>query len=640
MRFDLKTLNEKQLEAVQWNKGPLLVLAGPGSGKTRVLTYRIARLLDDSLGERFRILGLTFTNKAAAEMKTRLGALLNTGKERALLTTFHSFAADVLRQHGHHIGLRPDFTILVEQSEREAVATEAMQKLSEDVVDTISGAATTMPALDKMLTECSNMQELSLLHGTDQRQSFLSQLFNAYRAELIAQNHLDFASLLGMAVELLEKRPAIAKQLQRIYRYVCVDEFQDTNAMQFRLLCLLVPAQSANLFVVADDDQLIYQWNGANPKRLQDIIQRFSMSTLQLPENYRCPPVVIELANNLIVNNIDRSAGKERLKAHKKPTNDSHLRVFHFQDFSQEVTSVVSELKQISPQDRFQYVVLGRSKKLLDAVIDECTKQNVPAYIAVRKSQFISAPISWLHAVLRLANARQDREQLRKVCKAFYSLDGSDIRVESVIAASTFHGGDYLRGWLEVVLSQESVKDSSRVFLEQAKSTLLDRVDHWTFIDAAFAWLDTLQNHPPEVDTAIDEYQQEKDVWKSLQHEIIEQYGKSEVSLHSLLQELDLRSKEAPAPKNAVRCLTIHSSKGLEFKRVYLIGLVEGHLPSWAATKKGDDSFEMREERRNCFVAITRVEEVLTLTYSDCYFGYQKDPSRFLSEMGISVSNT
>lgn len=134
-------MNENQLNAVSWNDGPLLVLAGPGSGKTRVLTYRIARILDESPGERFKILGITFTNKAAAEMRTRLDVLLKTGKERALLTTFHSFAAEILRQHGHHIGLRPDFTILVEQADREAVVGEALQSLSEEISDTISGAA-------------------------------------------------------------------------------------------------------------------------------------------------------------------------------------------------------------------------------------------------------------------------------------------------------------------------------------------------------------------------------------------------------------------------------------------------------------------------------------------------------------------
>ncbi len=374
MSIDLTTLNEKQLEAVQWNDGPLLVLAGPGSGKTRVLTYRIARLLNDTSGERFRILGVTFTNKAAGEMRTRLAGLLKTGRDRALLTTFHSFAAEVLRQHGHHIGLRPDFTILVEQADREAVATEAMRMLSDEVAETISGAANVLPVIDKMLAECSNPKELAERLGAHQHKEFLTQMFNAYRVELIKGNHLDFASLIGLAVQLLEERPAIAKQFQRVYRYVCVDEFQDTNETQFRLLCSLVSTDRPNLFVVADDDQLIYQWNGANPKRLQDLLKRFSMRTVQLPENYRCPPAVIEIANNLIIHNLDRSEGKERLKAHKVSTNDSQLRVFPFADFGHEVDCIVSEFNQNPLVVRIHSVVLGRSKKLLDSVIAECAQ--------------------------------------------------------------------------------------------------------------------------------------------------------------------------------------------------------------------------------------------------------------------------
>lgn len=637
MSIDLTTLNENQIYAVRWNNGPLLVLAGPGSGKTRVLTYRIARLIDDSAGERFKILGVTFTNKAAAEMRTRLEALLKAGKERALLTTFHSFAAEILRQHGHHIGLRPDFTILVEEADREAVATEAIKSLSAEIADTISSAANALPVIDKMLAECSNSKELANQLGTHRHKEFLTQLFNAYRAQLILGNHLDFASLIGMAVQLLEERPAIAKQFHRLFRFVCVDEFQDTNETQFRLLCSLVPVEKPNLFVVADDDQLIYQWNGANPKRLQELRERFSMETMQLPENYRCPPAVIEIANNLIAYNLDRSAGKEKLKAHKTSTTDTHLRVFHFGDFSEEVAWVVSELKLTPPAGRNHCAVLGRSKKLLDAVIAECGQQEVPAYIAVRKSQFISAPISWLHAALRLSNARQDREQLRKLCKAFYSLEGNNLRVEDVVASSSFHSGDYLRSWLDAALAQESISEPTRAFIEKTKDALLDRVDHWNFIDTAFKWFEALLNEPSAVDTAFNEYEEEKHVWGLLQQEIIQQYGKGEVSLHLLLQEFDLRSKEPPPPKDAVRCMTIHSSKGLEFKRVYLLGLVEDQLPSWAAVKKGNESLEMREERRNCFVAITRSEDALTITYSARYFGYSKNPSRFLSEMGITI---
>src|SRR6266498_755023 len=637
MSIELSTLNQNQLRAVEWKNGPLLVMAGPGSGKTRVLTYRIARLLEESANERFKLLAVTFTNKAASEMRMRVEALVRSAKGRALLTTFHSFAAVILRQHGHHLGLRPDFTLLVNQADREAVLKDALARLPNELAETIPDSRNALPILDKLTSECVDAEEVRQGLREHKHAEFLTRLFAAYHARLIEANQLDFGSLIGMTVKLLEERSAIARQIQRIYRYVCVDEFQDTNAIQFRMLLCLVPNERPNLFVVADDDQIIYQWNGANPKRLEELRQRFSMEVVQLPENYRCPPAVIEIANNLIRHNIDRSAGKEKLTAHKPSTTDSQLRVLHFADSDKEAAWVASELKTAPPEIRSESVVLARTKKLLDHFMQECGRQSVPAYFATRKSEFMSPPLVWMHAALRLANARQDREQLRRLCKAFFTLEGNDIRVDDVVAASSFHNGDYLRTWLHIAIAEETVSRVTKDFLQRARETLLERSDHWSFIEAAFTWFDSLKAKGTVTESAFDDYHQEKQVWQALQQDIIGQYGRDEITLHSLLQQLDLRSKEAPPPPNAVRCLTIHSAKGLEFKRVYLIGVVEEQLPSWAATKKGDDSLEMREERRNCFVAITRAEEALTITYASQYFGYPKKPSRFLAEMGIAA---
>lgn len=637
MKIDLSTLNQNQLRAVEWQDGPLLVLAGPGSGKTRVLTYRIARLIENSINERYKILGVTFTNKAASEMRSRIEGLAQSRKGRALLTTFHSFAAEILRQHGHHIGLRPDFTLLVNQADREAVLNDAMATLPDELAETIPDPRNALPILDQLTSECVDDEEVRQSLGKHRHGEFLTRLFAAYHAKLIQANQLDFGSLIGATVKLLEQRSAIGRQIQRVYRYVCVDEFQDTNAIQFRMLLCLVPTENPNLFVVADDDQIIYQWNGANPKRLDELQRRFSIEVVQLPENYRCPPAVIELANNLIRHNIDRAAGKEQLKAHKISSTDSQLRVEHFADFDKEAEWIVSELKAASPEVRSESVILARTKKLLDGVMRECERQGVPAYIATRKSEFISPPLVWMHAALRLANARQDREQLRRLCKAFFTLEGNDIRVDDVIAASSFHNGDYLRTWLHIALNEETVSAATKQFLECTRETLLERSDHSTFIEAAFAWFEQIKRKGGVTDSAFDDYHEEKQVWDALQQDIIERYGRDEVTLHSLLQQLDLRSKEAPPGPNSVRCLTIHTAKGLEFKRVYLIGVVEEQLPTWAATKKGDDSLEMREERRNCFVAITRAEEALTITYASRYFGYAKKPSRFLAEMGIAT---
>ena len=214
------------------------------------------------------------------------------------------------------LALKPDFVILSQPADRESVLTEAL-KIAFGDEEPIYTANRLLPAIDKMLDECISCDEataVKALAGTPNA-AVIAAVFAAYRKRLIAANQLDFGSLLAATVELLESNQAIAKQIRRVYRYVCVDEFQDTNAAQFRLLVQVVPPAAPNLFVVADDDQIIYQWNGAKPERLAELRTRFGMTVVQLPENYRCPAEVIELANRLIVHNEDRATGKEALRA-------------------------------------------------------------------------------------------------------------------------------------------------------------------------------------------------------------------------------------------------------------------------------------------------------------------------------------
>jgi len=638
MPIDLSTLNESQRTAAMWQDGPLLVLAGPGSGKTRVLTYRIARLIEESPDARFRVLGITFTNKAAAEMRSRIDGLLTDGRDRVLLTTFHAFAAEVLRQHGSHVGLKPDFGILSEKGDREAVLADAIRAVLAPDDEFKPRAAQLLPVIDRMLDRCVLPDEAEKRLGKQPNAREVAAIYAEYRAQLIKANLLDFASLLAISVDLLERKPAIAKQIRRVYPYVCVDECQDTNSAQFRLLIQLVPENTPNLFIVADDDQVIYQWNGANPARLQDLRIRFGMQVIQLPENFRCPPEVIALANNLIRHNEDRTADKQPLLAHKTNDGVSRVTVRRFDDFAGEAAWLGKRLSEIPVEERPHCVVLARRKKLLEDVVKSLTDNSIPAYIAIRKNEFQSFPYSWLHAMLRLANAPQDREQLRRVSRAFFQLEGINVDVEDVIARAAVDQGGFLRAWLDVADARDEVEPPTRTMLGMARRTLLDRLDYWTFITSAHDWFTTVRSRPLNtVEPSFAEYDDEKEIWEALKSEIAGHYTLADLSLHNFLQELDLRAKEKPVPKGAVRCLTIAASKGMEFRHVFLMGLVEDELPSYYARKKGDVSDEMREERRNCFVAIIRAEETLILTYAGNYFGWPKESSRFLREMGVPL---
>ena len=369
--LDLSSLNANQLDTVRWGNGPLLVLAGPGSGKTRVLTYRIARLVEESPNQHFRVLGLTFTNKAASEMRTRLEALVPHATRRIRLTTFHSFCVDLLRQHGHHIGLRPNFTILPQPVDREAVLDEAIVETRRQYPHFVLRGEQLLPMISRLLDDCVPPKHaLREIRGRNlEAAEALGAIYSSYRRLMIANNQLDFGSLIAEAVSLLESNAAIPRLINRVYPYVCVDEFQDTNLAQYRVLSNIVNPTTRNLFVVADDDQIIYQWNGADPKRLVSLREDFDVTVMQLPENYRCPPQVVNVANKLISGNMARAFDKAALVAHKSSSGNDVIRVRELDSFEEEADWVASDIGSRAFDERRGSVVLARTRRLLEPVL-------------------------------------------------------------------------------------------------------------------------------------------------------------------------------------------------------------------------------------------------------------------------------
>lgn len=638
MSFDLATLNDNQRVAVEWAEGPLLVLAGPGSGKTRVLTMRVANLVVNSPEKRFRILGLTFTNKAAAEMRNRVEQMVPDCRERVLLTTFHSFCADVLRQHGSHIGLSPDYVILNQDADREAVLADAVAALGRSEVGGDDRSLKMLPIIDRLLAECVEEAQVAGRFRDLELGERVAAVYREYINQLVSNNRLDFPALLTLTIRLFAQKPAIAKQLRTIYTHVCVDEFQDTNLAQYRILQAILGDSPRNLFVVADDDQIIYQWNGASPERLRSLRDDYKMQTIQLPANYRCPPEVIHLANLLIQNNLERSADKQPLLAVRAPCGQSVLCLHRASTLDEELDWVASHIASNHAENTGSCVILARTRKVLEAAVQHLEAAGVKAAMVMRKTEFTSAPLRWLHSLLRLANARGDREQLRRLCKAFYELEGLDLDVQQVVSDAGRLNGDYLRAWFEAAKTHDAVSPDTASFLTTGMRLIVERLDFLGFIDLALAWLARQERDLGGQDSeGFADFSDEKVTWQELQASTLDKYGRDELTLSSMLHEFDLSEKSPPAQPDAVRCLTIHTAKGMEFHHVYLVGLVEDQLPSFQSIKKGDQSREMQEERRNCFVAITRTQESLTLTYADYYNGWRKEPSRFLKEMGLLV---
>lgn len=633
-----ETLSPIQKEAAEWGEGPLLILAGPGSGKTRVLTCRIARILDDTRDQKFRILGLTFTNKAADEMRSRVFTFVPGQEGRLFLGTFHSFCADILRQHGMHLGINPNFHIYSQTADLQALLNDAVEeaKKKSDLITDFDKK--TLPVIQRLKSLLIMPDKCCDLFEDKAFGERMTIVYGAYEAELSKRNALDFDSLIFRAHELFMKFPAFAKRYRAVYPYICIDEFQDTNNAQYAFVRTLTGDQLKNLFIVADDDQIIYQWNGASHKRLEQFISDYSPTVIQLPINYRCPPEIVKLANNLIRHNFMRTPNKKPLKAFRTRSGKDVVRLLSgFQDQEVEASSIAKDIKKFHSGHLGSVTILARSRKLLDIALKALETEGISAVISQRKDEFESTPFMWLHSVLRLANDRQNQDHLEAVCGAFAQLTEVDVDPEEVMTQAKTSNNDYLRHWIK--LAQYRTSDNLvKQVLGEVSCYLGEGRDFRTFIRFALDWFVKLgeaqQASANQINEIFARYEEEYSVWTELVTEIIRSLGE-EITLEAFLQELQLHSKEATPKPNTVILMTIHGAKGKEFEHVYLIGLVDDELPSFQSKKKGDRSPEMEEERRNCFVAITRAIKTLTLSYADTYRGWPKQPSRFVYEMGL-----
>ena len=621
-----KDLNANQRCAVKWNSGPLLVLAGPGSGKTASLTLRIARLLNDD--EHTAVLGLTFTNKAATEMRDRVDQLLGERTDRSHLCTFHHFAREILSQHGSHIGLRPDFDVLSGKEDRIAILEWVVEHLpSDDYPDFPEDPDNLLDLIDRLFSESYNGDgRFSALPSTP---LWIQPLFQKYCRALINANRLDFGSLIFLTKQLLRTRPTVARVVRMGWTHVCVDEFQDTNQAQYDLLRLIAPERDHNLFVVADDDQLIYQWRGASIQRLKNLERDYELHILQFPESYRCPPEIVKHANHLVEYNRIRLPNKKELVSLRQRciSTANEVRYQVFPSLQEEAIFVGKDLRTrgLTPKD---CAVLGRTTKLLHNAVRELCSAGYEAFLFQKKIDFDSPLVNVMVEALRLAHLRHDRFVLGRLCRGWHLLTGDMIEVHAVDAQAALVGGDFLRAWLNVA---KSVSDQKWIYLVQLfKEHLLDRLNFHQIIN----WLrndewKSLQDH-----YILESTEEEVTTWMALDQQIVSEHG-TNVSLNTYLREIAFSSK-TPLPKeNAIQCMTVHQSKGLQFKHVYLIGMAHELFPSYRALRSGPNSKQMEEERRSCYVAVTRVQNTLTLTRSEKYFGYLKEPSQFLAEMKI-----
>lgn len=624
----LGSLTDIQREAALWNEGPALVLAGPGAGKTRVLTARIAKILDDSRGRNFRILALTFTTKAAAEMRERVDQLVPGLTGRTFIGTFHAFCTQMLRQHGSHLGASPDFTILDQDADRQAVLVDALREAAAEGEPVTPDDVRWLRTIDQLKSRLV-VPELAAAQfrdaGTGQ---MVARVYRLYEEALKARKSTDFNGLILGACRLLRDVPGVADRTRRTYSYWLIDEFQDTSPAQYRLIQLAAGDSFKNVFAVADDDQIIYQWAGASYRQIEKLRADFKPELIQLVENYRCPAEIVASANRLVAKNTFRTPGKQPLVASKSPAEGSiSLRVFETD--AAECEGLAREISQGPQSDWGRTAILGRTRSLLAPIQQALLDQGVRAVIAQRRDRFMSPHFTWLQACLDQALRPTDTRIFRILVDAGNRLAGEELDPKVLVAGAEATGLTFFEHWARTC---QSLDNSVARQLGDCAFKLAESRNSWQQVIRA--GIPLLVGLASTGEGVVSDVEDDKAAWDVCVREIRAEKG-GEPDLDELIQGLALRSKEPPRDPEVVSLLTVHASKGLEFDIVYVAGLAESILPSWQSIGKGDASAEMEEERRNCFVAITRARERLVLCRAETYGRWSKAPSRFLAEMGL-----
>lgn len=624
LESSLAELTDIQRQAVEWNRGPLLVLAGPGSGKTRVLTCRVARLLDASQDRRFRILALTFTNKAARVMAHRVTSLAPGLERRATIDTFHGFCVQVLRQHGVHLGIKPDFAIYAQPADRQAVLDDALRRSGAD--NASDETRWLLPWIDHLKAGLVEPEQAERRLATNsaiaQHADRVARAYRLYEDELRRANALDFGSLILEAYRLFAY-PALVRQYQASYRYWLVDEFQDTNGAQYALLRRMAGEDFRDIFAVADDDQTIFEWNGANVRRIGDLVRDFDCDVIQLPTNFRCPPRIVEAANRLVVYNAVRVPAKRPATAAEIDSlsvESEDIRCLEFLTDRDEIDGVADEVARLDAEARSGAAVLARHRAPLQEMHGALKMRGVVANLDLRREDFSSPQMRWLVACLKQIQRPLDRRNMAVLAQLFDRFAEAQVDWSSIVSRVESEGVTWLSAWTDCVRESGAAGPGNELVDPIAK-VAVGAIGPVAAVEQVLA-----QFQDQELD---DDLQEDMSAWRRIREEI--QHIRGPISLDRFLQELHLRTKEPVPSPGSPFLMTIHRAKGREFDTVYLLGMAEEILPSWRSLRS---EAQTEEERRECFVAITRTRQRLILSRARQYHGYPKEPSRFLKEMG------
>ena len=597
-------LNKEQVEAVQRTEGPLLVLAGAGSGKTRVLTHRIAYLIQEKGVFPSHILAITFTNKAAAEMRERVEKLLPGEGNSVWVSTFHSMCLRILRREIEHLGYDRDFSIYDTDDQR----TLMRQILKELKIDskTLRERAV-LSQISQTKNRGGNAEDYLSESDGDYLSKLIYQCFKRYEEKLKENNALDFDDLLLKTLELFERFPGVLLQYQERFRYILVDEYQDTNDVQFRLIYSLAKKYS-NICVVGDDDQSIYRFRGANLENILSFEAEFpGCHTIKLEQNYRSTSPILNLANTVIAEN-------RRRKSKKLWTEKTEGKEVLFQEYETAEEEAREVIRHIRGENRFykDFAILYRTNAQSRLFEEQCIAWNIPYQIVGGVNFYQRREIKDLLAYMKIMVNQRDDIAFERIINVPKRGIGN-ASIEKLRQYGLQFGGFSL---IETIPFAKAAGLSGKALSEIDKFS--QTVESWKKEELGKLIERILDDTGYETELLSEgaiEAESRMENIRELEGKLLSyiQENGEDASLAAFLEEVSLLSDldRSDLTEDKITLMTLHGAKGLEFPVVFLVGLSDGLFPS--ALSLGDDE-EIEEERRLCYVGITRAEEELYLS--------------------------
>ena len=637
--MNLDTLNPAQREAVEKTEGPVLILAGAGSGKTRVLTTRIGHLIEDKGVQPANILAITFTNKAANEMRERVEETLESDASDMWISTFHSCCVRILRKDINRIGYNRSF-VIYDSADQVTLVKDCLKELNLNdkvfepkmIISTISGAK------DKLY----DPKQFKAMHMNDNRMSKIADVYALYQDRLKRNSALDFDDLIFKTVELLKSDKEVLDYYRNRFKYIMVDEYQDTSKAQYELIKILAK-EHQNICVVGDDDQSIYGWRGADIRNILEFEKDYDdVHVVKLEQNYRSTQIILDAANTVISNNIERK--RKRLWSEKK--DGELIKIQVAQDEIEESDFVADMIAKISREQNRSYkdfAVLYRANAQSRSVEDALNRSQIPYNIYGGTKFYERKEIKDLIAYLRVIQNPQDDISIKRIINV--PRRGIGLRtIEKIEDRASLKQESIYSVLIDIETNSEistKARNSISEFVDNVIGTLrtmrevypvskliekvIESIDYYGYIDELYKG-------------DKEEAEERKDNVKEFISVAMEfEQNSEEKDLETFLTGVALTSESSEEEEiDKVSLMTIHTSKGLEFPVVFIVGMEDGLFPIARAVRSMSDS-EIEEERRLCYVGITRAKEILYLTLTQKRTVYGKTnpsiASRFMEEL-------